>query len=75
MRSCYVVKPNGDGVLDNESDYVYDSSGIANGSCHLDEGNGYTFPNGTRIIVLTETYPRVPVGTMSSTSGSACGLP
>ena len=74
MKSCWVEDPNGDGTLDHEDDYIYDSDGFANGDCHLDEGNGYTDADGNRIIVMTEDYPYVPVGTMSRTVGTTCGL-
>lgn len=74
MKSCWTEKANGDGELDNESDYEYNSAAFAAGSCHLDEGNGYTFPNGERIVVMTENYPYVPMGTMSSNVGRVCGL-
>ena len=74
MKSCWVEDPNGDGTLDHEDDYIYDSEGFANGDCHLDEGNGCTDAEGNRIIVMTEDYPYVPVGTMSRTVGTTCGL-
>ena len=74
MTSCYVEKANGDGVLDNETDYEYDAAAFEAGECDLDEGNGFTFENGTRIVVTTENYPYVPIGTMSNSVATACGL-
>ena len=44
------------------------------GECHLDQGNGYTDSDGNRKIVMTEDFPYVPMGTMSNTVGTVCGL-
>ena len=74
MKSCWVEDPDGDGTLDHEDDYIYDDEAFESGECHLDQGNGYTDSDGNRIIVMTENYPYVPVGTMSRTTGTICGL-
>ena len=42
-------------------------------NCHLDEANGYDFPDGYAYLV-TETYPWVPNGFMGSEKTTICYL-
>ena len=42
-------------------------------NCHLDEANGYDFPEGYAYLI-TETYPWVPNGFMGSEKTTICYL-
>ena len=59
---------------DNESDFEFDSAAYSAGTCHLDETNGYTFPDGSYGYVLTDNLYQTPIGYYGSETGYACGF-
>ena len=52
-----------------ESGYTFRPSS----DCHLDEANGYQFPEGYGYLV-TDSYPWVPMGYMGTYRGTMCYL-
>lgn len=56
------------------SHFEFDSAGYAAGTCHLDEANGYTFPDGSYGYVLTDNMFQTPVGYYGSQTGYQCGF-
>ena len=67
-------------TLDSKSHFFSGSGTNAAGyswamssNCHLDEANGYDFPEGYAYLI-TETYPWVPNGFMGSEKTTICYL-
>jgi hypothetical protein len=55
------------------SDFTYDSTGYANGTCHLDKANGYTFSTGYGYVITSANY-YVPYYLAGSTTVPICGF-
>jgi len=60
LVSCWTQKSGTVGA--DYDDFEFDSEGYASGQCHLDESNGYNFPDGSYGYVLTDNIFQTPIG-------------
>jgi len=75
LLSC--VAPSGETILANcyrgNGDYASGYWWDPKGKCHLDQANGFDFPEGYAYVV-TSTYPWVPPGFMGASVADICYL-
>jgi len=55
------------------TDFSYDATGYANGTCHLDKANGYTFSTGYGYVLTSANY-YVPYYIAGTKSAQVCGF-
>ena len=53
------------------TDYYYEEGP----DCHLDEANGFSFPDGTYAYILTENYPFISTGYTGVLIAEICSIP
>ena len=53
------------------TDYYYEEGP----ECHLDEANGFSFPDGTYAYILTENYPFISTGYTGVLIAEICSIP
>ena len=71
LKSCYTTtssKPS------NFTDFSYNTTGYAAGTCHLDQANGYTFSDGTYGYVMVSTNFYVPYYYSGTKVARICGF-
>lgn len=57
------------------SHFEFDTAAYVDKTCHLDEANGYTFPDGSYGYILTDNIFQTPVGYFGDEGeGYACGF-
>jgi len=70
LKSCWTTTSTSPTSVSN---FSYDSTGYAAGTCHLDKANGYTFSDGYGYVMVSTNY-YVPYYYAGSKVASICGF-
>ena len=68
LRSCYRLNSGASG--DRVTDYFYQPGD----DCHLDQANGFTFPDGSYGYIFSDNYPFIMPGYMGTQLADICSV-
>ena len=68
LRSCYRLNSGASG--DKVTDYFYQPGD----DCHLDQANGFTFPDGSYGYIFSDNYPFIMPGYMGTQLADICSV-